>query len=30
MKGDKLYLKGNGYDNSFNKWRDKKRHSLNE
>ena len=25
-KGDKLYVKGKGYDNLFNNWIDKKRH----
>ena len=27
-KGDKLYVKWKGYDNSFNSWIDKKRHSI--
>ena len=27
-KGDKLYVKWKGYDNSFNSWIDKKRHST--
>ena len=29
-KGDKLYVKWKGYDNSFNSWTDKKRLSINE
>ena len=29
-KGDKLYLKWKGYDNSFNSWIGKKRLSINE
>ena len=29
-KGDKLYVKWKGYDNSFNSWVDKKRLSINE
>ena len=29
-KGDKLYVKWKGYDNSFNSWSDKKRLSINE
>ena len=29
-KGDKLYVKWKDYDNSFNNWIDKKRHSINE
>ena len=29
-KGDKLYVKWRGYDNSFNSWIDKKRLSINE
>ena len=29
-KGDKLYVKWKGYDNSFNSWIDKKRLSINE
>ena len=29
-KGDKLYVKWKGCDNSFNSWFDKKRHSINE
>ena len=27
-KGDKLYVKWKGYDNSFNSWIDKKRHCI--
>ena len=27
-KGEKLYFKWKGYDNSLNSWIDKKRHSL--
>ena len=27
-KGDKLYVKWRGYDNSFNSWIDKKRHCI--
>ena len=29
QKIDKLYVKWNGYDNLFNSWIDKKRHSIN-
>ena len=29
-KGDKLYVKWKGYDNSFNSWVDKKRLSIKE
>ena len=29
-KGDKLYVKWKGYDNSFNSWTDKTRLSINE
>ena len=29
-KGDKLYVKRQGYDSSFNDWIDKKIHSINE
>ena len=29
-KGNKLYVKGKGYDNSFNSWIDKKGLSINE
>ena len=29
-KGDKLYVKWKRYNNSFNSWIDKKRHSINE
>ena len=29
-KGDKLYVKWKGYDNSFNSWIDEKRLSINE
>ena len=29
-KGDKVYVKWKGYDNSFNSWIDKKRLSINE
>ena len=29
-KGDKLYVKWTGYDNSFNSWIDKKSLSINE
>ena len=29
-KGDKLYVKWKGYDNSFNSWIDKKRLSIND
>ena len=29
-KGDKLYVKWKGYDNLFNSWIDKKRHSINK
>ena len=29
-KGDKLYVKWKGYNNSFNSWIDKRRHSINE
>ena len=29
-KGDELYVKWEGNDNSFNSWIDKKRHSINE
>ena len=29
-KGDRLYVKWKGYNNSFNSWIDKKRFSLNE
>ena len=29
-KGDKLYVKQKGYDNSFDSWMDKNRHSINE
>ena len=29
-KGDKLYVKSKGYDNSFNSWIDLKRLSINE
>ena len=29
-KGDKLYVKWKGYDNSFNSWINKKRLSINE
>ena len=29
-KGDKLYAKWEGYDNSFNSWIDKKRLSIND
>ena len=29
-KGDKLYVKWKGHNNSFNSWIDKKRHSINE
>ena len=29
-KGNKLYVKWKGYNNSFNSWIDKKRHSINE
>ena len=29
-KGDKLYDKWKGYNNSFNSWIDKKGHSINE
>ena len=29
-KSDKLYVKWKGYDNSFNSWINKKRHSVNE
>ena len=29
-KSDKLYVKRKGYDNSFNSWIDRKRHSINE
>ena len=29
-KGNKLYAKWKGYDNLFNSWTDKKRHSINE
>ena len=29
-KGDKLYVKWKGYDNSFNRWIDKKRLSIND
>ena len=29
-KGDKLYVKCNGYNSSFNSWIDKKKHSVNE
>ena len=28
-KGDKLYVKWEGYNNLFNSWTDKKRHSIN-
>ena len=28
-KGDKLHIKWKGFDNSFNSWIDKKRHSMN-
>ena len=27
-KGDKLYVKWKGYDNSFNSWIDKKKHCI--
>ena len=27
-KGNKLYVKWKGYNNSFNSWIDKKRHSI--
>ena len=27
-KGNKLYAKRKGYDNSFNSWTDKKRHCI--
>ena len=30
IKGDKLYVKWKGYNNPFNSWIDKKRHSINE
>ena len=30
IKGDKLYVKWKGYDNSFNSLIDKKRHNMNE
>ena len=29
-KGDKLYVKWKGHNNSLNNWIDKKRHSINE
>ena len=29
-KGDKLHIKWKGFDNSFNSWIDKKRHSIND
>ena len=29
-KGDKLHIKWKGFDNSFNSWIDKKRHSTND
>ena len=29
-KGDKLYVKWKGYDNSFNSWIDNKRYGINE
>ena len=29
-KGDKLYVKWKGYNNLFNRWINKKRHSINE
>ena len=29
-KGDKLYVEWKGYDNFFNSWIDKKRHSIYE
>ena len=29
-KDDKLCIKWKGYNNSFNSWIDKKRHSINE
>ena len=29
-KGDKLYVKWKGYDNSFNRWIYKKSHNVNE
>ena len=29
-KGDKLYVKWKGFDNSFNGWIDEKRHNINE
>ena len=29
-KGDKLYVKWKGYNNSFNSWIDKYIHSINE
>ena len=29
-KGDKLYVKWKGYNDLFNSWIDKKRHSINE
>ena len=29
-KGDKLYVKWEGYDSSFNSWIDKKRNIINE
>ena len=28
-KGDSLYVKWKGYNNLFNSWIDKKRHSIN-
>ena len=28
QKGDKLYVKWKGYDNSFNNWIDKKKHCI--
>ena len=28
--GNKLYVKWKGYDNYFNSWIDKKRHSIND
>ena len=29
-KGNKLYVKWKGYNNSFNSWIDKKEHNINE
>ena len=29
IKGDKIYVKWKCYDNLFNNWIDKKRHSIN-